>query len=102
LAGTIVEKELRWKARMGGFVKVNWDAAIETTKKKMGIGIIILATLSEHKDNIIAHEIVEAMAALRVVNFNRELGFYKVIVEGDAFKIMQAPRKEGSSTFMAI
>jgi len=93
LAGTIVEKELRWKARMGGFVKVNWDAAIETTKKKMGIGIIILATLSEHKDNIIAHEIV---------NFNRELGFYKVIVEGDAFKIMQAPRKEGSSTFMAI
>jgi hypothetical protein len=60
LSGTIVEKKLRWKAPMGGFVKVIWDAAVETTKKKMGIGIIIrdskgeaLATLSEHKDNII-------------------------------------------------
>lgn len=48
---------------MDGFVKINCDAAVETTKKKMGIGVIIrdskseaLATLSEHKNNIIAHE----------------------------------------------
>jgi hypothetical protein len=62
LAGTVGKnEELRWKVHMDGFVKVNWDAAVENTKKKMGIGVIIrdskcevLATLYELKDHIIA------------------------------------------------
>jgi hypothetical protein len=38
------------------------------------------------------------MATLRVVNFSRQLGFYyKVIVNGDAFEIVQARRKKGSN-----
>jgi hypothetical protein len=46
---------------MDGFVKVNWEAAVENTKKKMSIGVIIrdskgevLATLYEPNDHIIA------------------------------------------------
>lgn len=62
-------------------------------KKKKGISVIIkdskgevLATLSGPKDHIIALEIAEAMVALRAVNFSLKLGFYKVILEGDALQ----------------
>lgn len=104
LSRTIGENELRWEAPMDGFVKVNWDATVETSKKKMGIGVIIryskgevLATLFELKDHIIASEIAETIAALRAINFSRELDFYKVILEGDALQIVQALGQEGSN-----
>jgi N6-adenosine-specific RNA methylase IME4 len=55
---------------MDDFVKVNWSVAVDKTKKKMGIGVIIrnskgevLATLGEPKDHIIAPDVVEAMTA---------------------------------------
>jgi len=104
LSWTIGEMDLRWEAPMDGFVKVNWDTAVETNKNKMGICVIIrdskgelLATLSEPKDHIIAPEIAEAISALRAVHFSHGLGFYKVILEGDALQIVQALGKEGSN-----
>jgi hypothetical protein len=85
----VEKRELSWKAPMNGFVKVNWDAAVD--KKKMGIDVInrdskgkVLATLAEPQDNIIAPDVAEAMAALRAVNFSSPLGFFKIILEGDA------------------
>jgi hypothetical protein len=81
--GIIAEKrELCWKALLNGFVKINWDAAVNKTKKKMGIGVIIRdckgdvrATLAEPKDYIIAPDVAEAMAALRSEKFSCELGY---------------------------
>jgi hypothetical protein len=77
---------------------------VKTTKKKTSISIIIrdckhevLATLSEPNDHIIAPEIVETIPSLRAVNFSRKLGFYKVILEGDALQIVHALKKEGSN-----
>jgi hypothetical protein len=67
---------------LNGFVKINWDAAVNKTKKKMGIGVIIRdckgdvrATLAEPKDYIIAPDVAEAMAALRSEKFSCELGY---------------------------
>ncbi|XP_062166703.1 uncharacterized protein LOC133872984 [Alnus glutinosa] len=89
LAGTVGKNgELRWKVHMDGFVKVNWDAAVENTKKKMGIGVIIRDSKGE---------VAKAMAALMAENFSRKLGFYKVILGGDALQIVQALGKEGSN-----
>lgn len=82
---------------MDGFVKVNWDVVLDKYKIKMGIYVIIidgmdtvLATLSQPKDYIITPDIVEATAAQMVALFNRELRFYKVVLEGDIFQIVQA------------
>jgi ribonuclease HI len=93
-------KELHWQAPMDGFVKVNWDATTNKNKKKIGIGIIIrdsmgatMTTLSKPKDYIVALDIAEAMAVLRALHFSRELGFYMVILEGDALQVVHALEK---------
>lgn len=53
----------------------------------------MLATLSAPKAFIIDPLIVEATAALRAVSFVRELGFYSMILEGDAFQVVQALKR---------
>jgi hypothetical protein len=59
-------------------------------RRNMGIGIIVrdsmeevLATLSKPKDYIIGPDIAEAKVVLRVVQFCRELSFYRVALEVD-------------------
>jgi hypothetical protein len=66
--------ELRWTTPIAGFVKVNWDAYVDKFFIKMSIGVIIrdyvsevMTTLSEPKYHIIAPDIGEATATLRVV-----------------------------------
>jgi hypothetical protein len=82
---------------MDGFVKVNWNVALNKNKIKMGIDVIVrdcvdevLATLLEPKDYIIALDIVKAMATQRVAPFSYELRFYKVVLEGDTLQIVNA------------
>jgi hypothetical protein len=40
------------------------------------------------------HEVVEAFTVGKVVEFNKDLGFQNVLVQGDALKIVQELRKE--------
>lgn len=49
----------------------------------------VLATLLALKKFIIDPTIAEAMAVPRVVYFCRELGFHKVILEGNVFQVVQ-------------
>jgi hypothetical protein len=70
---------------------------VNKAKKKMGISVIIrdskgevLTILAEPKDHVIALDVVEAMSALRVVNFIYKLGFYRISLEGDVLQIVQA------------
>lgn len=70
--------------------------------KKMGIGVIVrdsqsevLPTLSSPKAFITNPTIAEATATLRAVSFVQELGFFSMILEGDAFQIVQALKKDG-------
>jgi hypothetical protein len=37
----VEKRELNSKAPVNGFVKISWDAAVDKTKKKMGINVII-------------------------------------------------------------
>ena len=40
-------QDLHWEAPKNDFVKVNWDAAIDMNRKKMGVGVgEVLPTLS--------------------------------------------------------
>jgi dihydrofolate reductase len=76
-----------------GFVKVNWDAAVDKVKKKMGISVVVpnhvggggelVATLIAHKHNTTEPVIAEATTTLHVVVFTRELGLQKLGLEGD-------------------
>jgi hypothetical protein len=76
--------------KTNSFVKINWDAAVDNSNRKMGIGAIVrdnigeaLATLSASKDYISEPVATETTLALRVAVFNRELGLRRVKLEGD-------------------
>jgi ribonuclease HI len=80
-----------------GFVKINWDAAVDSVNRRMGIGVVIrdsngevVATVSSPRNHITAPDIAEAVAALRAVTFCREVGFSKVVLEGDALQVVHA------------
>ena len=68
---------------------------MDKNTQKMGIGAIVrdsmgdvLATLLAPKDYIIKLDIAKAMEALRVVQFCGEVGFYRVVLEGDALQVV--------------
>lgn len=91
-----------WLAPPVNFVKVNWDAAVDIAHGKMEIGVVIrnsngevLASLAAPKASIIAPDTAEAMAALKAVSFSRDLGFTKVVLEGDALSVVQGLRSPG-------
>jgi hypothetical protein len=78
-----------WEASAAGMLKVNWDVAIAQGENRMGVGIII----RDEKGNVIAatskpvmatHNpaTAEALAALRVVGFCREVGAFDINLEG--------------------
>lgn len=65
-----------------GFVKVNWDDAIDTHNQKMGIGVFILApigevlaTLQSSLQNILDPVMAESYAALWAISFAKEMGW---------------------------
>lgn len=52
-----------------------------------------MATLSAPKEYIVEIDIAKVAAALRI-KLGRELGFYKVVLEGDVFQVVQALNKD--------
>jgi ribonuclease HI len=78
-------------------LKVNWDVAIAQGENQMGVGIII----RDEKGNVIAaiskpvmatHDpaTAEALAALRAVEFCREVGAFDINLEGDSLLVVKA------------
>ncbi|KAL5759496.1 hypothetical protein ACOSQ2_018334 [Xanthoceras sorbifolium] len=62
---------LRWLAPSPGWFKINSDAAVDSLRKKVGLGVIILV-------------VAEAMAILCGMQIASELGTLPVVVESDA------------------
>ena len=44
----------------------------------------VLATLVAPKDYIVELDVAEVTTALRVIKLSKELGFHKMVLEGDA------------------
>lgn len=87
-----------------GVFKINCDAAVDETKKLMGVSIIVwdhkgqvLATICSSKPYITNPTIVEAHAAWKVEKFGTDLGLQNIIIEGDALKIVQNLQKDDPS-----
>ena len=87
----------RWVPPKVDFYKVNYDAAIFESLGYAGLGVVI----RDCTDNVIAElsqkiglphsvETAEALAAFRAVVFAKELSIFKVVVEGDCLKVVQA------------
>lgn len=79
-------------------VKVNWDVAINKVEDYTSYGIIVrdcemqvLSTRSTKQVSIMDQTMTEAWAALQALLFSKEIGFFDVILDGDALQIMKSP-----------
>ena len=87
----------RWQAPQAVFVKVNFDGAVFGELNKSGVGVVIrdnngtiLGSCSEKLSQAYKAEETEALAARKALMFAHELGFQRVILEGDALGLIQA------------
>lgn len=87
----------RWKQPPIGFIKFNWNIAVDINKKQMGVGIIardhedkVKASLYTIRPYIFDPTTAEAVAVWKVVEFNRDLGFQNIMLERDALEILFA------------
>ena len=79
------------------FYKENFDAAIFENSGFVGLGVVIrdchghvIAALSQkiRKPNLV--EAAEALVACQAIVFMKELCIFKVVVEGDCLRVVQA------------
>jgi ribonuclease HI len=83
--------ESSWQAPMYGWVKANWDAALDGRTGRMGFGVIV----RDHNGDVkvmgsrlargfLSPFAAEAQAVLVAIQLCAETGFTKVYLEGDA------------------
>jgi hypothetical protein len=87
----------RWQAPPCGKIKINWDASLNKGMDIIGIGVIVwdssenfLGGRCISKQLRVDPLMVEAMAAMKVVIFSREAGFFYAIFEGDSLQFVKA------------
>jgi ribonuclease HI len=91
-----------------GYVKVNWDASLNVRNGVVGLGYVIRSD-----DGVIVGAkccacmveanplLAECMAAYSAMNFCKDMGFSKIICEGDSLQVVKAIC-DPSSTFVKI
>jgi ribonuclease HI len=92
----------RWSKPAAESIKINWDAALDVRKKRMGVGIIarndmgdVKAALCTALPYIQNPTVPEAFGARRAVEFAREMGFSSIEIEGDSREVVLALENSG-------
>ncbi|XP_059451173.1 uncharacterized protein LOC132181948 [Corylus avellana] len=96
--------QVHWTPPPQNLFKENWDIAQCKEKQRIGIGIIIrdfkglvCAALSQTIEIYTEVATAEAMGALRVIEFCKDIGIQEVIFEGDAEVVVKAINKHDST-----
>ena len=90
-------RSVRWHPALSGLLKVNFDRALFAEQNKDGLGIIIrndnelvMAALTQQIALPASTEMVELLAACRALSLATDLGFRRLIVEGDSEVIINS------------
>ena len=88
---------VKWSPLVEEYYKVNFDGAVFRGEEKAGIRVIIrnsqgmvMASLSQKISLPQTVVELETLAATRAIEFSIELGFSKVILEGDSETVIKA------------
>jgi len=94
-------KATSWFPPPRGTIKINWDASLNIKRGWIGLGVIardnngfFLGARSVTKQVSADPNLAEAMAALLALQFSKEAGFFDVIFEGDATKVINEINSE--------
>jgi hypothetical protein len=87
-SSSLTEEE-KWVPPPRNTVKINWDAAVDTAKKIIGMGFIardekgnFLAAVSKQERIEVEPVVAETLAALNAILWCQEQNFQDVIFEG--------------------
>jgi hypothetical protein len=87
-------RQQRWQPCPTGIIKVNWDASINSNCC-IGLGIVardcngeFLGARTVMQPIVANSKTAEAMTALWAVKFCKEVGFFYVVLEGDAAQVI--------------
>ena len=90
-------RAVKWRPPIAPCVKANFDGAIFSQDGLAGIGVIIrneqglvMAALSQQIPSPTSVEMVEVLAAHQALVFAKELGFDRMILEGDSETVIKA------------
>jgi hypothetical protein len=93
---------VKWSKPSPGWIKLNWDAAIDSGQQKMGIGIIardhtgsVLAAVCASRPHVTEPTTAEAITVWKLADVCSSLGFTKVVLEGDSLEVVKALQTEG-------
>ena len=99
-----VQTPIKWKPPPSDWVKINFDGAVFKEHAEAGLGSIIrndcglvMAALKQVIHLPTSVEMVEVLAAWRALFFAKELGFEKVILEGDSKIVVRAMKSDDFS-----
>ncbi|XP_035542511.1 uncharacterized protein LOC118344870 [Juglans regia] len=97
--------------QVNGF-KANWDAAVDRSRCKIGIGVVVrnwegkvIATMRSQRTLFPEAKLAEALAALKAVILCKHLQLQNLILEGDALNVVQdinAERRDWSTVGLMI
>jgi phosphotransferase system IIA component len=82
-----------------GWLKLNWNAALDVSQKKMGVGVVVRddsgtvkAMVAKVVPFIVDPTLAEAMAAWQAVQFCCDMGFQRVVLVGNSLTIISTLR----------
>ena len=100
-----IARSVRWRPPSTSLLKVNFDGAYFAEDNKAGLGIIIRndvgLAMTQQIPLPASVEMVEVLAARRALWFAMELGFDRLVVEGDSEVIINSI-KEGNMSHSAF
>ena len=86
-----------WRPPPREVVKVNFDGATCSLEKSSGVGVVVrdmnglvLASCAKRIHQSVKAVEIEAMAAATALSFAKDLGFQRLILEGDSLEVIQA------------
>jgi hypothetical protein len=92
---------VKWQAPPEGFLKINWDASLDVSRKRMGMGIAIrdyrgklLVAYCATREFITDPATAEALTAWQAAQLSHRLGLQNIVLEGDALEVVNVLRTE--------
>ena len=91
----------RWRPPQAGFVKINFDGVVFDSSHLSGVGVVIwnhngavMAFCAEKLNQAYKAKEIEALAALKALQFAFGLSFQNAIFEGDSLGLIKALKAE--------
>ena len=93
---------VKWNPHSFGRYKLNWDVALDSSHKVMGIGVVVrdynsavIVAQGRRVMGLPESVHVEAMGAVVAAEFSRDLGLPDAIMEGDSLIVTKALKNVG-------